>query len=97
MRNAERIYREYMNRIAPMKMTLVILEQDGWTNNFAIIKTDWEDKAYSKFAKTDYTIFWIDNDEKLPQPIRAYSDLSKALSAFHLLRYEAATYTEYPF
>lgn len=97
MKNAERIYKEYMNSLMRDKMKLVILETEDWTNNFAIIKTDWRSEKIEEFIKKDYTLYWIPTGTKSPQPIRAYDKLSEALSVFHLLRYEVANYTEYPF
>lgn len=97
MKNAERIYKEYMNRIMGDKMTLVILETEDWTNNFAVIKTDWRGEDIEAFTKEDYTLYWIPSGTKDPQPIRAYDKLNEVLSVFHLLRYEVANYTEYPF
>lgn len=98
MKNAERIYKEYMNRLMPGRMELVILETEDWTNNFAIIETKWEGDELEEFAaKKDYTLYWIATGDTRPQPIRAYSKLNNALAAFHQLRYTESAYTEYPF
>lgn len=94
MKNAERIYKEYMDRLMPGKMELIILETEDWTNNFAVIQSSWE---FEGMTKEDYTLYWIASGETRPQPIRAYSELNNAIAAFFQLKYSMSRYTEYPF
>lgn len=97
MKNAERIYKEYMERLMPGKMELIILETEDWTNNFAVIQTNWEGSELEELTIKDYSLYWIPSGDIRPQPIRAYSKLNNAIAAFFQLKYSQSKYTEYPF
>ena len=96
MKDAVRTYKEYIKRVAEaggMYMTLVLCETSDWTDNFAIIMT--RETTPSGHIIEEYDLYYIDLRD--PKPLRTFDTLKEAQTAFFALRYNSATYTEYPF